>query len=73
MEPKGFLEQLKCDFESSQNPQWYDEHTTVTLDSISNEMRLGRITWNEFRHFVEDNFGQGDFAWGCLQHVKQNI
>lgn len=67
------LQRLKLDFDSSQSPQWYDKHTTDTLDDILNDISHDRLTWSEFQCFVNENFGQGDFAWGCLQYVRKNL
>lgn len=69
----NYLQQLKRDYDSNQSPQWYDEYTKATLNKISYEIKLGRLTFNDFRKFVEDNFGSGNFAWGCLQYIKKEI
>lgn len=69
----NYLQQLKRDYDSSQSPQWYDEYTKATLDNFSYEIKLGKLTWNDFQKFVEDNFGSGDFAWWCLRYVRNNI
>ena len=64
---------LKRDHDSSQWPQWDDPMTLRTLDSIAYDIKLGRLSISDFRLFVEKHLGQGDFAWGCLQYVKNNI
>lgn len=68
-----YLQQLKRDYDSSQSPLWHDKYTKATLDKISYEIKIGKLTWNDFRKFVENNLGSGDFAWGCLQYVRKVI
>lgn len=73
MELNKYFLDIKRDFDSCQCPRWDDPMTLMTLDKIVCEIRLGRISANDFCSFVEDNLGQGDFAWGCLQHVKRSV
>ena len=67
------LSSLKHDYDSCQLPQWDALNTLKTLDSITNAIKLGRLPLSDFSQYVEENLGQGDFAWGCLQYVKKHI
>ena len=73
MELNKYFLNIKRDFDSCQCPRWDDTMTLMTLDKIISEIKLGHISANDFCSFVEDNLGQGDFAWGCLQYVKRSL
>lgn len=73
MKPNKNLMLLKYDFENSQLPQWYDESTKRTLEEIANDISQGKMTWNEFREFVDNNLDQHDFAFGCLRYVQKRL
>lgn len=64
---------LKRDYDSCQLPQWNDESTKRTLNRVADAIKSKQMSWNKFHQFVEDNLGQSDFAWGCLQYVKQRL
>lgn len=64
---------LKRDYDCCQRPLWYDPMTVRTLDNIVCAIKQGRISLNDFRQFVSEYLGEGDFAWGCLQYVKSNL
>lgn len=58
MEQNKYFLIIKRDFDSSQCPRWDDPMTLKTLDKIICEIRLGHISANDFRLFVEDNLGK---------------
>lgn len=64
---------LKRDYDCCQLPQWGDPVTLRTIDNIAYDIKQGRLSIGDFRLFVEKHLGQGDFAWGCLQYVENNI
>lgn len=64
---------LKRDYDGCQLPRWDDPMTLKTLDNIVCAIKLGRLSLDDFLLFVEEHLGQGDFAWGCLHYVKNNI
>lgn len=73
MEQNEYFLNIKRDFDSCQCPRWDDPMTLMALDKIICEIKLGHISANDFRLFVEGNLGQGDFAWGCLQYVRRSL
>lgn len=73
MKPNKNLMLLKYDFENSQFPQWYDESTKRTLEEIANDISQGKMTWNEFREFVDNNLGHNGFASDCLRYVQKKL
>lgn len=62
---------LKRDYDSCPFPSWQDTSTVSTLNNIIKEIKLGRLSMNDFNQFVTLNLGQGDFAWGCRQYVQE--
>lgn len=67
------LHQLKRDYDSSNTPLWSDPMTIKMLDKVVEDIKFMRLSYNDFRLFVNDNFEQGNFAWGCLQYVRGKI
>lgn len=73
MELNNDLLTLKRDYDSCQLPRWDDPMTLKTLDNIVSSIKFGQLSLDDFLQFVEEHLGQGDFAWGCLHYVKNNI
>lgn len=73
MEVNTYFLSIKRDYDSCQCPRWDDPMTLRTLDKIVCEIKLGHLSLNDFRLFVEGNIGQGDFALGCLQYVNRHV
>lgn len=64
---------LKRDYDCCDTPKWNDPATQRSLDRIVYEIKLGRLSLSDFNSFVEANLGNGDFAWGCLIYVRNNL
>lgn len=67
------FEKLKRDYESCGSPIWSDPMTIKTLDDIVHEIKLGRISLDDFYSFAKENIGQGDFYFGCWRYVRRNF
>lgn len=67
------FEKLKRDYESCGSPIWSDPMTIKTLDDIVYEIKLGRISLDDFYSFAKENIGQGDFYFGCWRYVRRNL
>lgn len=61
---------LLNDFNSSDDPKWYDDATVHTLIRIVDSIHNGKYDIPCFEYFADNNLGKGEFHDGCVNFVQ---